>query len=839
MFHNYLITTYRNLIHNGMFSLINILGLAIGLMSCILILLFVRDETGYELWLNNSDRMVRLHTAYTSPNSPPFETVSSAGRMMVAIRDYAKNEIETGTRLIHFNTTVHKDSDVFSESINLVDGSFFDVFDLPFVHGNRSTSFVKPYDLVLTEDMAIKYFGKTDVVGESLTLCCTADEADTLSITGVIKNLPDKTHLDLGLIVYLQPTVFADSPNILDTWTSVNVYTYFKMNPGVTPQQLTQRLQFWVNNESPFLDMVKNRFGEMPEDVKVTDFINHRIMPLQDLHLKAREHAGNMGDMTPMGDLKMITTFVIIAILILLIACINFMNLATARASKRAREVAMRKVLGASRAQIAVQFLSEAIGLVFISLLFALVAVEAVLPLYNDALGRQFELKLLEDVRLVGYLFGIALLVGIGAGLYPAFYLSKFMPSKILQGSKGSESGGNSKLRIALVTFQFATSITLVVSTLVVYGQTVFSNSIDVGYQAENKLILSVRGNDINLTGLTRDLSTLPEISSVVLSSEAPTQDHENNTSFTLLDKSNENDSNESFVINYHYMDYGFFEAYKVKLLAGRFFDRKFGSDQIVANTDKDKTGNASVIINQSALKKFGFSSTDEALNKTLEVDAFRAGKQHLKIIGVIPDIYFRSIKFNVRPTAFMLDPNRFRMANLSINTTDVSTLIKKIESVWKNNAPLVPIDLQFLSEMMQAQYAEDLAQAKVFTAFSMLAILVASLGLYGLAAFTAERRTKEIGIRKVMGARVRDIVSLLIWQFSKPVLLANLIAWPVSIYLMLQWLDTFSYRIESFWLFPICLFAGISSLFIAWITVGGNAIKVARSNPIKALRYE
>ncbi|WNC73464.1 ABC transporter permease [Thalassotalea psychrophila] len=839
MFRNYLITAWRNIVKNGMFSFINIFGLAIGLMSCILIMLFVREETGYDQWIKDSDRLVRLHTAYVMPDRPPFLTVNSAGKMMEALRDYAKGEIENGVRVLNFGTTVRQNNDAYSERINLVDGSFFDIFDLPFKHGSKESSFKKPYDLVITEEVALKYFGKTDVVGETITLCCFADDPTTLSITGVLKDLPGATHLDLNMMVYLQPSLFADQPNILDTWNSVNVMTYFKMHQGVSVAQLQERIEYWINNESPFVQMFKENMGELPSDSKLTDMVKHRVMAVPDLHLQAKEHAGSMGDVTPMGDLKMIYTFIIVAALILLIACINFMNLATARASQRAKEVAMRKVMGASRRQVATQFLGEAIALVFISLLFALVAVEAVLPLYNSALSRELELRLFEDADLILSLLGTSLLVGLGAGIYPALYLSRYLPVHILKSSKGAESSSSSTLRTALVVFQFVTSISLIISTAVVYGQTVYANSMDVGYETENKLILNIRSAE-NLESLKQELLNLPELSSVVFSSESPTQDNENNNGFKLLEQDQDGSNSQGELLNYHNMGYGFFEAYDIKPIAGRLFDQAHTTDEIkpIANGD-DRIGNANVILNETAVKKFGFTSPQQAIGKTLESDVFRAGKYHLTIIGVIPDIYFRSIKFGVRASAYMLNPERFRMASLSFNTRDVSSLLPKIETIWKANVPMQPVDMQFLSEMMNAQYAQEMAQAKLFSAFSILAILVACLGLYGLAAFTAERRTKEIGIRKVMGARVRDIVSLLIWQFSKPVIIAMLVAWPISAYLMLQWLEAFPYRINTFWLLPICLAAGGGALLIAWLTVGGNAAKVARSNPIKALHYE
>ncbi|PKH00087.1 ABC transporter permease [Paraglaciecola sp. MB-3u-78] len=837
MFKNYLITAWRNIIKNGVFSVINIAGLALGLMSCILIMLFVREETGFDKWLTDSDRIVRMHSAYYNPDNPPFLTVRSAGNMMEAVRDYAKNEVEDGVRLIRFDSTVRKEEGALAETVTFVDGSFFNIFDLPFLHGSKDSSFNKPYDMIITEDMANRYFGKTDVVGEVMTICCLGAEPSLVPVSGVIKNLPEATHLDLDMIVYVDPTIIENNQG-LNTWTSLNVYTYFKMRSGISLEQFQQRLTYWVDNESPFVKMYEENIGELATDEKVSDNMRHKLMYLENLHLRAREDAGNMGDLTPMGDKTLIITFSIVAGLILLIACINFMNLSTARVSHRAREVAMRKVLGASRGQVAVQFLGEAIALVLISLVLALALVELLLPLYNQALGRQLELNLFSDLKLVFVLLGLGLLIGLGAGSYPAIFLSGFQPAYLLRSSKGAESKTSSSLRLTLVVVQFATSITLVVCTAVIYAQTLYAQSVDVGYVSEDKLVLNIRGAGDNRQRLRHELLKLPEISSVVYSSESPTQDNENNNQFTLLDGEHLVGENPQVLLNYHDMGYGFFEAYEVNPLAGRLFSEDFGSDEIKQDTDgQNGQLTASVILNESALHKFGFTSPEQAIGKTLESGNYKG--QALTIIGIVPDIYFRSIKFGVRPTAYTMNTNRLRVASLTFSTNNVAALMQKVESIWKQTIPMQPIDLQFLDEMMKAQYSEESMQTKMFSVFSLLAIGIACLGLYGLASFTTERRTREIGIRKVMGASVKDIVSLLIWQFSKPVMIANLIAWPVSIYAMLIWLESFSYRINTLWLGPICLVVGSSLLLVAWATVGGNAAKVARANPIKALRQE
>lgn len=372
-----------------------------------------------------------------------------------------------------------------------------------------------------------------------------------------------------------------------------------------------------------------------------------------------------------------------------------------------------------------------------------------------------------------------------------------------------------------------------------IYGQTLYAQSIDAGYESDNKLVLGLRGAQNTGETLRQELLNLPEVSSVVLSSEAPTQDNENNTQFTLLETHAGGGANEPQLLNYHNMGFGFFEAYEIEPIAGRLFSENYGTDMIRTVENEGDIGNASVILNVRATRKLGFSNPEDAIGKTLGGNVHSAGMHHLTIVGVIPDIYFRSIKFAVRPTIYLNNPTRFRVASLTFETDDMPGLMNKVEQIWKNNVPMQPVSMQFLTEMMHAQYQDEETQAKLFLVFSILAIVVACLGLYGLAAFTTERRTREIGIRKVMGARVRDIVTLLIWQFSKPVFVANIIAWPLSAYAMLSWLESFPYRIDAWWLIPVCLAVGVLLMLMAWLTVGGNAARVARANPIRALRQE
>jgi putative ABC transport system permease protein len=836
MFRNYLHTGWRYLAANRLFSAINVLGLAIGMMSCILILLFVRDELSHDRNLEHADSIVRLHTAYRGEGRAPFLTVRSAGRIMEALREYAPDLIDSGVRLLPIQATMIRDDKVFRENITFADGSFFDVLDLPLAEGNSATAFSKPMDLLVSEAMAHKYFGRRDVVGETLTVCCLEGKPIEVKISGVLEDLPRHSHLDIDFLVFLVPEMFAFAPNLLDTWTSVNTYTYFKLRPGVTAAQLQERYWYWLDHESVLVEMMEG--GGKP-----TDSLQPTVMPVADIYLHARPEAGSMGDMRPLGDINLVRAFNIIAVVILLVASVNFMNLSTARGAKRAREVALRKVVGASRAQVASQFLGEAVVIALLSLLFALVAVEVLLPAFNQAVDRELELRLLGDLPLLLLMAGIAVVVGLLAGSYPAIHLSKFLPARVLKANQSVEESGAGRVRTLLVVFQYAISISLAVYTAVIFAQTMYARSLDPGYSVAGKLILegiATADASRHRDSLVSELERIDGVRSVVLSSDVPTQDFENNSHYRLLDQEGGNLRGDGVLLNHYSTGYGFFEGYDMEFVAGRGFDSAFGSEAITAREEGDTSiGKSSVVINESAVRALGIDSPEAAIGRVLRANIARTAEYDLEIVGVIQDVYFRSIRFGIRPSIYLNFPNAFRSATVSFETNDVGRLLEEVEAVWRDIVPMEPFAHRFLEDMVSAQYDEELRQARLFGGFAILAIAIASLGLYGLASFTAERRTREIGIRKVMGARVRDIVSLLAWQFSVPVLLANAIAWPVAWYLTTGWLEAFHYRIGTGFVISAALAAGVISLLIAWLTVAGRAVSVARANPVQALRYE
>lgn len=856
MIGNYVLTGLRHFASNKLYTFVNLFGLTIALASCTLILLFVRQEISHDQHLEDADRIVRLHSAFKPPDEQEFLTVRSAGRMKQAIADYASNLVDESVRLLQVMPTVRVGENVFYETVTFADSSFFSVFDLPFVSGSAGGAFNKPGDLVISRAMAIKYFGRTDVIGEVVTFCCIEDQPLELPVRGVIEDLPETSHLAIEMLVMLEESMFDFAPNLLATWTSVNTFTYFKLAPAATAAQLKQRIWHWIDNESPFIEMLDGAG-------KPTDIVQPNVMPITDIYLRASQDAGNLGDMRPLGNIRLVYAFVGVTALILILAAINFMNLATARAMQRTREVGLRKLLGASRRQIAAQFLGEALALTSVAMLLAMALVELFLPLYNEMLGRDLDFSLVGELQLFAGLVFLALVVGLVAGSYPAFYLSRFTPAQVLRSNSSADETGSRRVRAILVVFQFAVSVALGICTAVIYSQTQYAQDRDPGYNAAHKLVLhgaGTSGVSAQREVLTNQLRRIPQVESVTLSSEVPSQDSQNNTRFQLLDGPSQASIGEDIGLNYHHIDEHFFASFDMELVAGRTFSADYGLDRIIVDESVAESVNAdsenanaenaaadssvqvggSVIINMTALKRLGIESPEQALGLTLRTRLPQVGPRDLTIVGVAKDVNFRSLRFGVRPTAFMYDAQRFNEITVALNpSANVRELRDRIEQIWRETVPMNPISLEFLSAMLEAQYQEERQQSRLFTAFSLLALCIASLGLYGLAFFSAERRTREISIRKVLGARVIDVTRLLVWQFSRPVLLANVLAWPIACYLSLQWLENYEYRLPVADVFLMCVLAGAVSLALAWATVAGRALRVARASPIIALRRE
>ncbi|MFV3128811.1 ABC transporter permease [Niveispirillum sp. KHB5.9] len=822
MLKNWVLVALRNLLRHKLYTAINVLGLAVGLASCLLIMLHVRDELSYDAWVPDAERIVRVHSSYEIPGRAPFRTVRSAGRMMEAFATSYPEEVEAATRMVPYDQSILRDGQAIAQTVTYVDPAALVIFGLSFVAGDAANALSDPSSLILTQSAARKYFGDADPIGRTLTLCCIGPDRYDHRVTAVIADLPRASHLKVEMLAPLVPARLAGQPNILDTWTSVNVFTYLKLRRVDDIDRLR------ADNPS-FIDrMIPNR----ADGSKASTTASQKFMPIRDIRLHARAQAGDIGDMKPGGDAGLVAALSLVALLILALGCVNFTNMAVARSSLRGREVAVRKVLGARRRSLVAQFLTEGSVMVFISVLVALGLMEVALPAFNGITGKTLSIPLLDPAFLAA-LGGLTLLVTILGGAYPALYLSGFKPARILKGENAADGGG-ARLRGLLVVLQFSVAIGLSIITLVVYRQTLFASTAELGFDRQHVLALRGLGGSAfqgTREAVMEEVRRLPGVTQVALSSDVPTDNSENNMGFLL-----EGSGEKPQVINYQSLGDGFFDLYKVAPVAGRLFDPSFGADLIHRPADGE-TGRASTVVNEAAARLLGFANPADAVGRVLKARFMGEIPFDLTIVGIIPDIRFRSLKYGIQPTVMFQRDSLYDTLSIRFDGRDPSALLSQVQAIWARMISDRPFSAAFVEDMIAAQYNEERVQATVFATFSGLAILVACLGLYGLSGFAARRRTKEIGLRKVFGATVAQIVALLVWQFSRPVMIANIVAWPVAWWLLRGWLDGFEQRVALSPAYFVA--AGLVALVIAWITVAGHAAVTAMAPPIKALRHE
>ncbi|MHB1207935.1 MAG: ABC transporter permease [Rhodospirillaceae bacterium] len=831
MFKNYLTVAVRNLLKHRLYSAINIFGLAIGIASCILIVLFVRDELSYDRFIPNAERIYRVETRFDIPGrSAIFGGVSPGPAWAIMQKDFPM--IEAGVRFGRVRPTFKRGADVFREDLMLSDPSLFDVFDLPLVAGDKTKALSDSTGVMISQSMARKYFGDTPAVGQVIDATFSFSPADVtarpLHVTAVFKDIPDNSHFKMDFISRINESDYEKMPWMFKDWTSLNTWTYLKLRSPADAANIEKGFKAFEERNVP-------SFPFSGKDLKIADYMTLSLVKLEDIHLKSK----GMGQFKAPGDAKSVATFAVVAVMILLIACINFTNLATARASQRAREVALRKVVGAKRPQLIAQFLSESVLTALVALTIAVGLVQLVLPAYNTVLQKQLALDFAGAGTLIAAMFGLIVLVGVVAGLYPAMVLSGFLPSRILKANKSAAAEGSGRLRTALVVIQFAISIGLLICTAVVYGQTLYAKTMNLGFDPRNLMVVRTpnqKSADDVLRTLREEVAKLPGVTAATISGATPPDTNNNNNIVEVPGRP----SPTPILLEQKSVDYDFFTTFKVPLLAGRYFDEAHGGDDFPHETDAQVRTGANIIINEKALGVLGFSSPQEAVGQQIRAGAGRALENKtmmLTIVGVVGDVYFRSVRDEMQGMYFARDSRDFRSLVARFDGVTGPALRDATAKIWRDLAPSDPYTAQFIQQLEQDQYQAEDAQTKLFAAFAGLAIVIACLGLYGLAAFTAERRTKEIGIRKVLGAKVRDVVRLLVWDFSKPVLVANLLAWPAAYMLMRDWLNGYPYRID---LGPLpFILAGLGAIAIAWVTVASHAARAAQSNPIHALRYE
>jgi putative ABC transport system permease protein len=836
MWRNYMTVGIRALTKNKTYAFINIVGLAIGLAACLMLLIYVRYETSYETGLPNSENTYQLQTYYTEKATG--QTLNLQMAAYTAGQRLKENfpQIESLVYAQAGSYTVLRNGEALTvENTSTVNGPFFDTVQLPMLHGDPASALQNPGSVALSETTARRLFHTDNPIGQTLTVMIRGRQVDE-RVTAVFRDIPRNSSMAFNMLVRVDPNShYAEQPEFMTNWGWQSGWVYLRLRPGTDPATINASLPAWERRVIP--TQVVDGISYNPGDES-----DYHIVNVRDVHLGQAQG----GQARPGNDWTTITTFLIVAFLILGMACVNFTNLATARASQRAREVALRKVLGANRRQLITQFLGESVLIACISMLIALALVELLLKPFSNFLNADLHMQYFGWNGMLLPVIGLTLLVGAAGGLYPAFYLSRFQPAQVLKANKSSsEAAGSGLLRNILVVGQFAVSIGLIICTVVVYAQTVYAQTSDPGYRRDGILQVDGIGRrqiiPIQET-LIREIERVPGVQSAARTTIGVATQNSTNEGVLLPGRT------DPINIGSYEVDYKFFDTMGIRLIAGRTFDQNRPMDDATVPFPVDPAaqraiiarGGVNVVINEAAARKLGWRNPADAVGKQVRAGIFgqEYGLVPINIIGVVRDSRFRSIREPLDEIMFRIDRTGGNVLDVRVDgSADPRQVLAGVEAVWKRLVQDAPFAARFSEDIVAELYTAENARAQVFAGFAVLAVIIGCLGLFGLAAFTAERRTKEIGIRKVLGARIRDIVGLLAWQFSKPVIIANLIAWPVAWLLMYKWLHSFDTRIDM-GVLPF-LGAGLLALVIALGTIASHAFKVARANPILALRYE
>jgi putative ABC transport system permease protein len=807
MFKNYIKTAFRSLKKNKGFTLINVLGLALGLCVCMLIVFYVIDELGYDTYNTKADRIYRFNNEIKFGGNTNSYAVSPAPMAQTLLNDFP--EVERAVRFRERgNFKVRKgDQNVQEHNILYADPQIFDVFTLPMLHGDPKTALNDEKSVVINETTAKKYFNTNDAVGKMLTL------NDTLlyKVTGVIKDIPNQSHITFDFLLSMKGLQESKE----DAWLSNNFNTYILLKPGASIEKLNAKLPAMVSKYvGGQIQAAVHMSYEQLE--KAGSYFRLTTTPIRDIHLKSNR----VGELRANGNIQYVYIFSIVAIFIFLISCVNLMNQINARSSKRARAVGVRKVLGSPRKYLIIQFLSESVMVTFIATVISVIGAWLLLPVFNQVADKELAFTAATFVWLLPILLVTVVVIGCLAGSYPAFFLSAFQPIDVLKGKLSSGFKGGF-LRSFLVVFQFSISIFLIIGTLVIYHQLKFIQSKDLGYNREQVMLI----NDIEILGnqakvLKEELRRLPGVVNTTMTGFVPTSKWRNSTTFfqdaTL-------DTKKALSSQIWDVDEDYISTMGMKIIAGRAFSKAM------------KTDSSALIINEAAAKILGFK---DPLNKELYQSMDNTAKKLkvLHIIGVVKDFNFNTLRENITPVLFSLNESRGSIA-VRINTANTTALLAQVKEKWHTLSPNQQMDYSFMDEDFENTYRTEQRMGNIFIAFTTMAIVIACLGLFGLAAYAAEQRTKEISIRKVLGASVSIIVGMLSKDFIKLVIIAILIASPIAWLSMQQWLQGFAYRDGIKWW--IIAVAGGGAMLIAFITISFQSVKAALVNPVKSLKSE
>jgi len=784
MFRNYFKITWRNIVRQKGYSIINISGLAVGMASCILILMWVQHERSYDKYHEYADDIYRVVETQFYADGVVFPVAVTPSALAPALKEQFP-EIKNSTRLTSRGWTIKYGDNIFYEGIGLADPTFLEIFTIPFIKGNPASALSDPHSILITEEMVEKYFANEDPVGKLLRI----NDRDDFTVTGVIKDFPDNSHIGIN---FLAPFIYLEELGTsMDNWGSNSHYTYILLEPGTD----------YLSVDNKIFDFVQKQ--------RETTMEIH-LQPLTEIHLySGSTYAVDVGGH---GDIVYVKIFSIVAGFILLIACINFMNLSTARSERRGKEVGLRKVIGARRIQIIKQFFSESIMMSTIAFIVALLLIITLLPVFNDLSGKNLSLSQFGYSIFIGFL-AVVFATGILSGSYPALFLSSFKPVQTLIGSGGSHSKGSS-FRKMLVVIQFSLSVIMIIGTLVVSQQLDYIRGKNLGLDKENLLLLSLTGDfGENYRTAKQELLSNPNITDITVTSQLPTYVARSTASWDWDGKE------EGINVLMHFISVGpdYVNTFKMEMAEGRFYSKDHSVDSI------------NVVVNERAVEAMGM---DSPIGKRLSI-----GGSDLSIIGVVKNFHIKPIQTMIEPLVMIMQESMNRTMVVRTKPENISNTIEFVENTYKELNPDTPFEYSFLNERYESQYRSEQRIGKLSTYFAGIAILIACLGLFGLAAYMAEQKKKEIGIRKVLGASSPSIFHLLSRNFIFLVAISNIIAWPIAYYFLNNWLQNYAYHTS---LTPtVFILAAGMAVVIALLTVSYQAIKATHTNLVKSLRYE
>ncbi len=807
MLKNYFKTAMRNLLRYKGFSLINILGLSISITGCLVIGLFVLDEQKYDKFIKDGENIYRFYTRRTDV-SPTTTTACVPPMFATHVQQYP--EVETTTRILMTDDRRLIEANgikAFEDKGLVIDSSFFNVFPLPFLKGDPKTAMADPTSVVMTEETAKKYFGSVDPFGKTIRV----NNSDFI-IKGILAEIPEHFHLDLKYLLPFSATGIEEER--MRSWNWQQFFTYVKVKPATNIHRLESKFQEAVKKEVEPITK-RNGFSYVPF-----------FQALKDIHLQSSEF---VYDNAKRGNAAYVKGLTIIAIFVLLIACFNFINLATARSIRRAKEIGVRKVAGAGRNQLVLQFTGETILLSFVAVIVAAVATMLIVPYLNVFTGKTISFNLFQNPVISGLLFCSAIIIGVLAGVYPALVMSGFQPIRVLKGLKPGidNKSSTSMLRHGLVVVQFALSALLIVCTLIVYRQMNFLREKDLGFNKEQVIYFSAQGKvgddaETFKTELLRSPGVVSATAGYGLPGDLLAGD-----GVKLVTKDGEKDQTTNLFI----ADFDYIKTLGLQIIAGREFSKDHP-------TDADRA----FIINETAVKEFGFGTPENAIGQKMAWDKWFADSleppvKKGEVIGVIKDFHYKSLHEKVSKAVLLIYPPVVVKVAVKVKTANLAKTIEDIRSAWNKFSPDFPLDYHFLDENFDKMYKAEKKLSSLLWIFAAMAIFVGCMGLFGLTAFSAEQRVKEIGIRKVLGANTTNIVTLLSKSFVTLIIISLLIASPIAWWAMNKWLEDFAYRINiGWWVFVI---AGTAALLIAMLTVSFHAFKAAIANPVKSLRTE